>query len=108
MKIRRWFARCPCSHLEEKVTFDYSKLKALIYSRAVVPMFDPQVKLAQFVSAKLRRKAVGTVASIFTLRTRRSSQKAKKPLKEGLLLYLERETRFELATSTLARLRSTN
>jgi hypothetical protein len=32
----------------------------------------------------------------------------KKPLEEGLSLYLERETRFELATSTLARLRSTS
>jgi hypothetical protein len=32
----------------------------------------------------------------------------KKPLFGGAFLYLERETRLELATSTLARLRSTN
>ena len=32
----------------------------------------------------------------------------KKAARERLFLHLERETRFELATSTLARLRSTN
>ena len=34
--------------------------------------------------------------------------KNKKPLTEQGLMYLERETRFELATCTLARYRSTN
>ena len=47
-------------------------------------------------------------SSEFTKKEQLEKENKKGPLNEQPFLYLERETRFELATSTLARLRSTN